>query len=44
MLNYNKALPEQKNFQEIQIHEIKPIMKLIIRGKKESLYPPWVNH
>ena len=27
MLNYNKALPEQKNFQEIQIHEIKPIMK-----------------
>mgnify|MGYP006001046767 CR=1 FL=1 len=36
MLNYNKALPEQKNFQKIQIHEIKPIMKLIIRGKKRE--------
>ena len=36
MLNYNQALPEQKVFQNLRIKEIKPIMKLIIRGKKRD--------
>jgi sarcosine oxidase, subunit gamma len=36
MLNYNQALPENKIFQEVQIKEVKPIMKLIIRGKKRD--------
>ena len=36
MLNYNQALPEKKSFQDIQIKEIKPIMKLILRGKKRE--------
>ncbi len=36
MLNYNQALPEKKSFQDLQIEEIKPIMKLIIRGKKRE--------
>ena len=36
MLNYNQALPEQKIFQDLHMKEIKPIMKLIIRGKKRE--------
>jgi len=36
MLNYNQALPEKKTFQDLQMEEIKPIMKLIIRGKKRE--------
>ena len=36
MLNYNQALPEQTLLQDLQIKEIKPIMKLIIRGKKRE--------
>jgi len=36
MLNYNQVLPEQKSFQDLQIKEVKPIMKLIIRGKKRD--------
>ena len=36
MLNYNQALSEQKLFQDLQIKEIKPIMKLIVRGKKRE--------
>ena len=36
MLNYNQALPENKSFQDIQMKEIKPIMKLILRGKKRE--------
>ena len=36
MLNYNQAIPEQKIFQDLQIKEIKPIVKLIIRGKKRE--------
>ena len=36
MLNYNQALPEKKTFQDLQIGEIKPIMKLILRGKKRE--------
>jgi len=36
MLNYNKALPEHKLFQDLQMKEISPIMKLNIRGKKRD--------
>ena len=36
MLNYNQALPKQKSFQDLQMKEIKPIMKLVIRGKKRE--------
>ena len=36
MLNFNQALKEDKYYQDLQIKEIKPIMKLIIRGKKRA--------
>ena len=36
MLNYNQPLPEKKSLQDLQIKEIKPIMKLILRGKKRE--------
>ena len=36
MLNYNQSLPEKKLFQDLQISEITPVMKLIIRGKKRE--------
>ena len=36
MLKYNQALPEKKSFQDLQMEEIKPIMKLILRGKKRE--------
>ena len=36
MLDYNQTLPKNKSFQEIQMKEIKPIMKLILRGKKRE--------
>jgi sarcosine oxidase, subunit gamma len=36
MLNYNQALQESKSYQDLQMKEIKPIMKLIIRGKKRE--------
>ena len=36
MLNYNQSLPDQTLLQDLQIKEIKPIMKLIIRGKKRE--------
>ena len=36
MLNYNQALPEKILLQDLQMKEIKPIMKLIIRGKKRE--------
>ena len=36
MLNYNQALPKDTMIQDIQMKEIKPIMKLIIRGKKRE--------
>ena len=38
MLNYNQSLPEKKIFQDLQISEITPIMKLIIRGKKREFF------
>ncbi len=36
MLNYNQALPNDTLIQDLQMKEIKPIMKLIIRGKKRE--------
>ena len=36
MLNYNQALPKDTFMQDLQMKEIKPIMKLIIRGKKRE--------
>ena len=36
MLSYNPALPEEKSYQNLQIKEIYPIMKLIIRGKRRE--------
>ena len=36
MLNYNQPLPDQTLLQDLQMKEIKPIMKLIIRGKKRE--------
>ena len=36
MLNYNQALPKDTLIQDLQMKEIKPIMKLIIRGKKRD--------
>ena len=38
MLNYNQALTEKKSFQDLQISEIKAIMKLIVRGKKREFF------
>ena len=36
MLCYNQALPKDTLIQDLQMKEIKPIMKLIIRGKKRE--------
>ena len=36
MLNYNQALPKEKSYQDLQMKEVKPIMKLIIRGKSRE--------
>ena len=36
MLNYNQTLPERTLLQDLQMKEIKPIMKLIVRGKKRE--------
>ena len=36
MLNYNQALPEKTILQDLQMKEIRPIMKLIVRGKKRE--------
>ena len=36
MLNYNQALPEDILIQDLQMKEVKPIMKLIVRGKKRE--------
>ena len=36
MLNYNQSLVEQKSFQDLQMKELNPIMKINIRGKKRE--------
>ena len=36
MLNYSNAITEEKSYSGLQIKEIKPIMKMIVRGKKRE--------
>ena len=36
MLSYNQALPKDTLIQDLQMKEIKPLMKLVIRGKKRE--------
>ena len=36
MLNYNQPIKDQKSYQGLQMSEINPVMKLIIRGKKRD--------
>ena len=36
MLNYNSVLSKDKSYQDLQLKEIKPVMKLIIRGKNRE--------
>ena len=36
MLNYNSVLPKETLIQDLQMKEINPIMKLIVRGKKRE--------
>ncbi len=38
MLNYNSAIKENKNYNDLIIKEIVPIMKLNIRGKKTEFF------
>ena len=44
MLNYTNVITEEKSYSGLQMKEIKPVMKLIIRGKKENFYLQLVNH
>ena len=36
MLNYTNAIIEEKSYSGLQMKEIKPVMKLVIRGKKRE--------
>ena len=36
MLNYYQALPKDVSMQDLQMKEVKPIMKLIVRGRKRE--------
>ena len=36
MLNYTNTITEEKSYSGLQMSEIKPIMKLIVRGKKRE--------
>ena len=36
MLNYSNVITEEKSYTGLQMKEIKPVMKLIIRGKKRD--------
>jgi sarcosine oxidase subunit gamma len=36
MLNYNTTIKENKSYSDLEMKEIKPIMKLIIRGKTKD--------
>ena len=38
MLNYNSPIKENKNYSDLTIKEIKPVMKLNIRGKKREFF------
>ena len=36
MLNYSNTITDEKSYSGLQMKEIKPVMKLIIRGKKRE--------
>ena len=36
MLNYNHTIKEERSYQGLKMNEVKPDMKLIIRGKKRE--------
>ena len=36
MLNYSNAINEERSYSGLQIKEIKPIMKMIVRGKRRE--------
>ena len=36
MLNYNTSIKENKSYADLEMKEIKPVMKLIIRGKTKN--------
>ena len=36
MLNYNTSIKEDKSYVDLEMKEIKPVMKLIIRGKNKN--------
>ena len=36
MLNYNASIKEDKSYADLEMKEIKPVMKLIIRGKTKN--------
>ena len=36
MLNYSNVIENDKSYPGLQMREIKPVMKLIIRGKKRK--------
>ena len=36
MLNYINVITEEKSYSGLQMKEVKPVMKLIIRGKKRE--------
>jgi len=38
MLNYNSSIKENKNYSDLTIGEIYPVMKLNIRGKKKEFF------
>ena len=38
MLNYNSPIKENKNYSDLTIKEIEPVMKLNIRGKKREFF------
>ena len=38
MLNYNSSIKENKNYSDLTIEEIYPVMKLNIRGKKREFF------
>ena len=38
MLNYTNTITKEKSYSGLQMTEIKPIMKLIVRGKRWKKY------
>ena len=38
MLNYNTSIKDDKSYEDLEMKEIKPVMKLIIRGKTKNFF------